>query len=93
MAPPDDKIEGFFGLVSFFSPIFSAARWIGLSLPASLREVIVNVRICDVVSGTMIVVGLLRIFRSASIEWIVRFEHSEGAVSYTLEGGHVKMVT
>ena len=45
MAPPEDKMLGFLGLVSFISPTLSAARWMGLSSPASLREVMVRVAV------------------------------------------------
>jgi hypothetical protein len=48
IAPPDDKILGFLGVVDFLFPSSSAARWIGLSSPLRLREVIVNVRVLAV---------------------------------------------
>lgn len=41
MAPPEDMTLGFLGLESFISPMFSAARWMGLSSPLRFRELIV----------------------------------------------------
>ena len=74
-APADDRIDGLAGSVFFFSPMFSAARWMGLSSPASLREVIVRVCVAEanlvavaVAVAVTAVVCLLRTVRSESIE-------------------------